>query len=78
MAERKYVKMKRTKKTPESVIEILGIPVEGKEIIEVPKADVKEFQKWGFKLVKEGNKDEEGKEDKKDKEDKQDKKEEKE
>ena len=76
MAERKYVKMKRTKKTPESVIEILGIPVEGKEIIEVPKADVKEFQKWGFRLVKGDNKDEKDKE--KDKEDKQDKKEEKE
>jgi len=52
MAEREYVKMERTKKTPESVIEILGIHVEGRRIVKVPKADVKEFQKWGFELVK--------------------------
>lgn len=53
MSKREYVKMERTKKTPESVIEILGIHVEGRKIIEVPKAYVKEFQKWGFKLIKE-------------------------
>jgi len=53
MSKREYVKMERTKKTPESVIEILGIHVEGRKIVEVPKAYVKEFQKWGFKLIKE-------------------------
>ena len=65
MKRRGYVKMKRTSKVPESVIEILGISVEGKEIIEVPKADVKEFQKWGFRLVKENKEDKQAKKEEK-------------
>jgi len=53
MRRRGYVKMKRTSKVPRSVVEILGIPIEGRDVIEVPKADVKEFEKWGFKLIEE-------------------------
>jgi len=65
MAKKEYVKMKKTEKTPKTVVEILGINVEHKRVVEVPKADVKEFEKWGFEVVKETEKEE--KERKKDK-----------
>ena len=57
MKRKGHVKMKKTSKVPDSLVEILGINVEHKRVVKVPKADVKEFQKWGFELIEEKSKE---------------------
>ena len=57
MKRKGYVKMKKTSKVLDSLVEILGINVEHKRVVKVPKADVKEFEKWGFEVVEEEKKE---------------------